>query len=63
MALAGNKTSALLIDADFAYCLQEAFKVNAGIAWQQDLTHSKSAYKLTIGASINPLDVDWKNLF
>ena len=63
LALAGNKTSALLIDADFAYYLQEAFKVNAGIEWQQDLTHSKSAYKLTIGASINPLDVDWKNLF
>ena len=63
LALAGNKTSALLIDADFAYYLQEAFKVNAGIEWQQDLTHSKSAYKLTIGSSINPLDVDWKNLF
>ena len=63
LALAGNKTSVLLIDADFAYYLQEAFKVNAGIEWQQDLTHSKSAYKLTIGASINPLDVDWKNLF
>ena len=63
LALAGNKTSALLIDADFAYYLQEAFKVNAGFEWQQDLTHSKSAYKLTIGASINPLDVDWNNLF
>ena len=63
MALAGNKTSVLLIDADFAYYLQAAFKVNAGFEWQQDLTHSKSAYKLRVGASINPLDVDWNNLF
>ena len=63
LALGGKKTSAILIDADFAYYLQEAFKVNACFQWQQDLTHSKSAYSLTFGASINPLDVDWKNIF
>lgn len=63
VALAGNKTSVLIIDADFSYYLQEAFKLNAGLEWQQDITHNKSAYKITLGASINPLDVDWKNLF
>ena len=41
----------------------ESFKVNGGLEWQQDITHNKSAYKLTLGVSVNPLDVDWKNLF
>ncbi|MCI7607294.1 MAG: hypothetical protein MSS69_11150 [Spirochaetales bacterium] len=63
VALAGNKTSVLIIDADFRYYLQEAFKLDAGLEWQQDITHNKSAYKITLGASINPLDVDWNNLF
>ena len=63
LALAGEKTSVLILDAAFGYYLQESLKVNGGVQWQQDITHNKSAYKLTLGVSVNPLDVDWKNLF
>lgn len=63
MALAGDKTTALLMDASFSYYLQEAFRVDCGIEWQEDLTHKNRAYRLNLGVSINPLDVDWANLF
>ena len=63
MALAGDKTTALMMDASFSYYLQEAFRVDCGIEWQEDLTHKKNDYRLNLGVSINPLDVDWANLF
>lgn len=63
MKMCGDRTTALLLDFDFAYYLDEAFKLQVGFDWQRDLTHEKSAYKLNIGMSINPVDVDWKNLF
>ena len=63
LALAGEKTSVLILDAAFGYYLQESFKIKGGLEWQQDITHNKGAYKLTLGVSVNPLDVDWKNLF
>lgn len=48
MALAGDKTTALLMDASLSYYLQEAFRVDCGIEWQEDLTHKKSAYRLNL---------------
>ena len=63
LALPGAKTSVLILDAALSYYLQASFKVNGGLEWQQDITHNKGAYKRTLGVSVNPLDVDWKNLF
>ena len=63
MALAGDKTSVLMVNAGLNYCLQDAFRVGGSLSWQQDITHNRSAYKVSLGASINPLDVDWSNLF
>ena len=48
MALAGDKTTALMMDASFSYYLQEAFRVDYGIEWQEDLTHKKNAYRLNL---------------
>ena len=63
MALAGDKTSVLMVNAGLNYYLQDAFRVGGSFTWQQDITHNRSAYKVSIGVSINPLDVDWSNLF
>ena len=63
MALAGDKTSVLMLNAGLNYYLQDAFRVGGSFTWQQDITHNRSAYKVSLGASINPLDVDWSNLF
>lgn len=63
MAMAGDKTTALLLSGSVSYYLQDAFKIAAGMEWQQDLTHSRSAYKLSLGVCLNPVDVDWNNLF
>lgn len=63
MALADDKTSVLIVSAGLNYCLQDAFRVGGSFTWQQDITHNRSAYKVSIGVSINPLDVDWSNLF
>ena len=63
LALAGDRTSVILMDASLSYYLQSAFKVSGKLGMQFDVTHKKNAYKLTLGASINPLDVDWNNLF
>ena len=62
MALAGDKTSVLMVNAGLNYCLQDAFRVGGSLTWQQDITHNRSAYKVSLGASINPLDVNWSNL-
>ena len=48
LALAGDKTTALMMDASFSYYLQEAFRVDCGIEWQEDLTHKKNAYRLNL---------------
>ena len=48
MALAGDKTTALMMDASFSYYLQEALKVECGIEWQEDLTHKKNTYRLNL---------------
>ena len=48
MALAGDKTTALMMDASLSYYLQEAFRVDCGIEWQEDLTHKKNAYRLNL---------------
>ena len=48
LALAGDKTTALMMDASFSYYLQEAFRVDCGIEWQEDLTHKKSTYRLNL---------------
>ena len=63
MALAGDKTSVLMVNAGLNYYLQDAFRVGGSFTWQQDITHNRSAYKVSLGSSINPLDVDWSNLF
>ena len=63
MAPAGDKTSVLIISAGFNYCMQDACRVGGSFTWQQDITHNRSAYKVSLGVSINPLDVDWSNLF
>lgn len=63
MALAGDKTSVLMVNAGLNYYLQDAFRVGGSFTWQQDITHNRSAYKVSLGVSINPLDVDWSNLF
>ena len=63
MALAGDKTSVFMVNAGLNYYLQDAFRVGGSFTWQQDITHNRSAYKVSIGVSINPLDVDWSNLF
>ena len=63
MALAGDKTSVLMVNAGLNYYLQDAFRVGGSFTWQQDITHNRSAYKVSIGVSINPLDVDWSELF
>ena len=63
MALAGDKTSVLMVNAGLNYYLQDAFRVGGSFTWQQDITHNRSAYKVSIGVSINPLDVDWSDLF
>ena len=63
MALADDKTSVLMVNAGLNYYLQDAFRVGGSFTWQQDITHNRSAYKVSLGASINPLDVDWSNLF
>ena len=63
LALLGDITTALLIEGDFAYYLQDSLKVVAGLDFQFDFTHKKNAYALTIGVSCNPLATDWKNLF
>ncbi|MDD7536037.1 MAG: hypothetical protein SPK48_07720 [Bullifex sp.] len=43
--------------------MQYAFRVGGSLTWQQDITHNRSAYKVSLGFSINPLDVDWSELF
>ena len=48
MVLAGDKTPALMMDASFSYYLQEAFRVDCSIEWQEDLTHKKNAYRLNL---------------
>ena len=48
LALAGDKTTALMMDASFSYYLQEAFRVDCGIEWQEDLTHKKNGYRLNL---------------
>ena len=48
MALAGDKTTALMMDASLSYYLQEAFRVDCGIEWQEDLTHKKNTYRLNL---------------
>ena len=63
MALAGDKTSVLMLNAGLNYYLQDAFRVGGSFTWQQDITHNRSAYKVSLGVSINPLDVDWSELF
>ena len=63
MALAGDKTSVLMVNAGLNYCLQDAFRVGGSLSWQQDITHNRSAYKVSLGVSINQLDVDWSELF
>lgn len=63
MALAGDKTSVFMVNAGLNYYLQDAFRVGGSFTWQQDITHNRSAYKVSLGFSINPLDVDWSNLF
>ena len=63
MALAGDKTSVLMVNAGLNYYLQDAFRVGGSFTWQQDITHNRSAYKVSLGVSINPLDVDWSELF
>ena len=62
-ALAGNTTTALILSGNFAYYLQDSMKVFANLEFQQDFTHNKNAFALSIGVSINPLTTDWKNLF
>lgn len=63
LKLAGKQTTALLINADVAYYLQESLKVVAGVDFQQDFTHKKNAFGLTLGISCNPTSTDWANLF
>lgn len=63
MALAGDTTSVLMVNAGLNYCLQDAFRVGGSLSWQQDITHNRSAYKVSLGVSITPLDVDWSELF
>ena len=63
MALAGDKTSVLMVNTGLNYCLQDAFRVGGSFTWQQDITHNRSEYEVSLGVSINPLDVDWSNLF
>ena len=63
MALADDKTSVLIVSAGLNYCMQYAFRVGGSLTWQQDITHNRSAYKVSLGVSINPLDVDWSELF
>ena len=63
LALAGDKTTALLLEANCAYYLQDSLKVVANIDFQQDFTHKKNAFGLSLGISCNPFNTDWKNLF
>ena len=63
LKLAGEKTTVLLLNADFAYYIQDSLKLLTGIQFQQDFTHKKSAYAFSLGFSCNPFNTDWKNLF
>ena len=62
-ALAGNTTTALLLEGNVAYYLQDNFKAVASLDCQFDLTHRKNVYAFSIGFSCNPFYTDWKNLF
>ena len=56
-------THVLMLEAGFAYYLQEGFKVDASLGFTSDITHGTSAFRASVGASIAVCDVDWKNLF
>lgn len=63
LALAGNKTTVLLLESSFSYHLQESLKAVASLDLQFDFTHSKTAFAFSLGFSCNPFYTDWKNLF
>lgn len=61
--LAGDTTTALILSGNVAYYLQDSLKVFTNLEFQQDFTHNKNAFDLSVGLSINPLTTDWSNLF
>lgn len=63
LALAGEKTTVLILEGDFAYHLQENLKAIANLNYQYDFRHKKSAYSFSLGISCNPFYTDWKNIF
>ena len=63
MKLAGKQTTTLILQADFAYYLEESLKLKTSLEFQQDFTHKKNAFAFSIGFSCNPFFTDWKNLF
>lgn len=63
LKIAGAQTTALLLDIDFAYYLQESLKLIANVDLQFDFTHKKNVYQIGIGISCDPFFTDWKNLF
>ena len=56
-------TTVLMLEAGASYYLQEGFRLDAEMGFTRDITHGKSAFRASVGASIAVCDVDWKNLF
>ena len=56
-------TDILMLEAGFAYYLQEGFRLDASLGFTADITHGTNAFRASVGASIAVCDVDWKNLF
>ena len=61
--LAGDTTTALLLSGNVAYYLQDSLKVFTNLEFQQDFTHNKNTFELSVGLSINPLTTNWSNIF
>ena len=52
-----------MLEAGASYYLQEGFRLDAELGFTRDITHGTSAFRASIGASIDVTGVDWKNLF
>ena len=63
VAIAGDKNTTLLLKTNCAFYLQDSLKLVAGLDFQQDFTHNRNAFALSLGISCNPFSTDWKNLF
>ena len=61
--LSAPVTTVLMLEAGASYYLQEGFRLDVELGFTRDITHSASAFRASVGASIAVCDVNWKDLF